>query len=148
MKLDSILSANRVTTDVAVTSKKQALEKISSLLATADNAPAADEILGSLAGREKLGSTGLGHGVAIPHGRVAGIHDSVAAFVRLRHAVEYDSHDSEPVDLVFGLLVPDNSTGEHLKHLATVAEKFSDEGFCAKVRDSADAAQLFTLLTA
>lgn len=148
MKLDTILSVDRVLTDVSTIGKKQTLEEISKLLATADGAPAAADILSSLAGREKLGSTGLGHGVAIPHGRVPGISNSIGAFVRLRHAVDYESHDSEAVDLVFGLLVPADSTGAHLKHLATVAEKFSDDDFCAGIRNASDSAQLLALLAA
>src|SRR3546814_2555852 len=66
----------------------------------------AGDILGSLSAREKLGSTGLGHGVAIPHGRMAGVDDSIGAFIRLRHPLDYDAHDGHPVDLIFGLLVP------------------------------------------
>lgn len=148
MKLDQILSADRVAVDIVATSKKRTLEEVSKLLATANDAIATTNILGSLAGREKLGSTGLGHGVAIPHGRITGINDSIGAFIRLRHPIDYESHDGEPVDLVFGLLVPEHSTGAHLKHLATIAEQFSDEDFCAKAREAADAGQLFTLLSA
>ena len=105
------------------------------------------DILNSLANREKLGSTGLGHGVAIPHGRMSGISGSVGAFVRLKHPVDYETHDGQPVDLVFGLLVPQHATGEHLQHLAAIAEKFSDDAFCTEVREAADEAALYALLT-
>ncbi len=145
MKLAEILSPARVATGVAVTSKKRALEEIAKLLAQGAPSVSPADILGSLAGREKLGSTGLGHGVAIPHGRVPGISGSVGAFMRLRHPVDYETHDGQPVDLVFGLLVPQNATGEHLQHLAAIAEKFSDDGFCAQVRAAADAAALYAL---
>jgi PTS system nitrogen regulatory IIA component len=146
MKLAEILSAGRVTTGVAVTSKKRALEEIAKLLALgAPNVNQAD-IVNSLAAREKLGSTGLGHGVAIPHGRMAGITTSVGAFIRLKHPVDYDTHDGNPVDLIFGLLVPQNATGEHLQHLAAIAEKFSDDDFCASVHAAKDEAALHALL--
>lgn len=147
MKLADILSNSRVAAGVTVTSKKRALEEIAKLLALGAPSVSHVEILASLAGREKLGSTGLGHGVAIPHGRMAGVNTSVGAFIRLKHAVDYETHDGQPVDLVFGLLVPQNATGEHLQHLAAIAEKFSDEAFCVKVREAADAAAVHALLT-
>ncbi len=148
MKLAEILKDSRVAAGVAVTSKKRALEEISKLLALGAPSVSHVEILASLAGREKLGSTGLGHGVAIPHGRMAGVSASVGAFIRLKHPVDYDTHDGQPVDLIFGLLVPQNATGEHLQHLAAIAEKFSDDDFCAQVHAAKDEAALHALLTA
>ena len=146
MKLAEILSSSRVAAGVAVTSKKRALEEIAKLLAQGAPAVSHVDILNSLAGREKLGSTGLGHGVAIPHGRMPGISASVGAFIRLKHPVDYETHDGQPVDLVFGLLVPQNAAGEHLQHLAAIAEKFSDDEFCAQVRAAPDEAALHALL--
>jgi PTS system nitrogen regulatory IIA component len=124
MKLTEILGADRVVSGTAVSSKKKVLEELSNLLATGAATLTSQEVFYSLTGREKLGSTGLGHGVAIPHGRVSGIDRSVGAFLRLKHPVDYDSHDGNPVDLVFGLLVPQTATEVHLKHLAAVAEMF------------------------
>jgi PTS system nitrogen regulatory IIA component len=147
MKLTEILSADRVVSGTAVSSKKKVLEELSNLLATGAATLTSQEVFNSLTGREKLGSTGLGHGVAIPHGRVSGIDRSVGAFLRLKHPVDYDSHDGNPVDLVFGLLVPQTATEVHLKHLAAVAEMFSDEAFCAKLRASNESAGLFSLLS-
>ncbi|GAC1630955.1 MAG: PTS IIA-like nitrogen regulatory protein PtsN [Nevskia sp.] len=147
MKLADILSAGRVTTGVAVTSKKRALEEIAKLLAAGAPGVSQADIVNSLAGREKLGSTGLGHGVAIPHGRMSGITSSVGAFIRLKHPVDYDTHDGQPVDLIFGLLVPQHATGEHLQHLAAIAEKFSEDDFCASVHAAKDEAALLALLT-
>ena len=147
MKLTEILSAERVVNGTAVTSKKKALEELSNLLATGAANLGNHEVFNSLTGREKLGSTGLGHGVAIPHGRVTGVDRSVGAFMRLKHPVDYDSHDGNPVDLVFGLLVPQTATEAHLKHLAAVAEMFSDDAFCAKLRSAADSAALYALLS-
>lgn len=146
MKLTAILSADRVASGVAVTSKKKALEELSKLLARGTGPLSANEIFNGLTAREKLGSTGLGHGVAIPHGRMAGIANSVGAFVRLKHPVDYDAHDGQPVDLVFGLVVPVAATEEHLKHLAAIAEKFSEDEFCRKVRAAQDDAALHALL--
>lgn len=146
MKLTEIVSAERVVAGTAVTSKKKALEELSNLLAAGAPSLSSQEVFNSLIGREKLGSTGLGHGVAIPHGRLASVERSVGAFVRLKQAVDYDSHDGNPVDLIFGLLVPQNATEAHLKHLAAVAEMFSDDAFCAKLRGASDSAALHSLL--
>lgn len=146
MKLSEIITAERVVSGLPVASKKKALEELSNLLAAGDSQLSSAEVFTSLTGREKLGSTGLGHGVAIPHGRVTGIEDSVGAFVRLRQAVDYDAHDGNPVDLIFGLLVPKTATESHLKHLAAIAEMFSDEAFCAKLRSAADDKALYALL--
>jgi PTS system nitrogen regulatory IIA component len=146
MKLNAILSADRVASGVSVTSKKKALEELSRLLAKGTDKLSSTDIFNGLTAREKLGSTGLGHGVAIPHGRMAGIANSVGAFVRLKHPVDYDAHDGQPVDLVFGLVVPVAATEEHLKHLAAIAEKFSEEEFCKQVRAARDDAALHGLL--
>ncbi len=146
MKIAEILSPERVSQGHTFTSKKKALEELAALLARGiPGVPAAD-ILTSLATREKLGSTGLGHGVAIPHGRMAGVTQSVGAFMRLKHPLDYDAHDGQAVDLVFGLLVPQGATETHLKHLAAIAEMFSDSTFCQKARESADEGALFQLL--
>ena len=147
MKLSEILGADRVLSGTSVTSKKKALEELSALLAKGASALNAADVFNSLTGREKLGSTGLGHGVAIPHGRMAGVDSSVGAFMRLKHPVDYDSHDGNPVDLVFGLLVPQAATETHLKHLAAIAEMFSDEEFCSKLRAAADDRALYSLLS-
>ena len=146
MKLNTILTPQRVAAGVAVTSKKKALEELSKLLAQGGGSLPAPDIFNSLTAREKLGSTGLGHGVAIPHGRMPGVANSVGAFLRLKHPVDYDAHDGQAVDLVFGLVVPAAATEEHLKHLAAIAEKFSDEGFCKKMRGAKDDKALHDLL--
>ena len=146
MKLSEILSAQRVIAGAAFGSKKKVLEELSRLLAEGAKLDSGD-VFNSLIGREKLGSTGLGHGVAIPHGRVAGVSQSIGAFMRLKHAVDYDAHDGAPVDLVFGLLVPQQATEEHLKHLAAIAEMFSNEAFCTKLRETTDDKALYKLIT-
>jgi len=147
MTLADILSADRISSGHTFTSKKKALEELSKLLAKGAPDVGSAEILNGLSAREKLGSTGLGHGVAIPHGRMAGVAESVGAFMRLKHPLDYEAHDGNGVDLVFGLLVPQNATEAHLKHLAAIAEMFSDEGFCAQVRTAADDQAIHALLS-
>lgn len=147
MKIAEILSAERVSQGLTFTSKKKALEELAQLLARGtDGIVSAGDILGSLSAREKLGSTGLGHGVAIPHGRIAGITGSVGAFMRLKHPLDYEAHDGHPVDLIFGLLIPQGATEAHLKHLAAIAEMFSDENFCKQARAATDDKALHQLI--
>lgn len=146
MKLNAILTADRVASGVSVTSKKKVLEELSRLLARGTGSLSAADIFNGLTAREKLGSTGLGHGVAIPHGRMQGVSGSVGAFIRLKHPVDYEAHDGQSVDLIFGLVVPAAATEEHLKHLAAIAEKFSDEEFCKKMRAAPDDRTLHELL--
>lgn len=147
MTLIEILSAERVASIPSISSKKKALEELSSLLCTGIPTLDSHDVFAGLTGREKLGSTGLGRGVAIPHARIATLDHGVGAFMRLKSPVNYDAHDGNPVDLFFGLLVPQSMTDGHLQHLAAIAEMFSDATFCAGLRSAADPAALFELLS-
>lgn len=147
MKLAEVLDASRVRIDQSLSSKKRALEEISKLLSGRDGLAEAD-IFNALMAREKLGSTGLGHGVAIPHGRMSETRSTTAALIRLTHGVDYDAHDGQAVDLVFGLIVPQSATEDHLKLLAAVAEKFSEEDFCKQLRAAESPEAAVELLTA
>lgn len=144
-RLSAILPSGQVLVDVDASSKKRVFEH-AGLLFENQHAIARATVTDNLFARERLGSTGLGHGVAIPHGRMPGISGSVGAFLWLKHPVDYDAHDGQAVDLVFGLVVPAAATEEHLKHLAAIAEKFSDEGFCKKMRSAKDDRALYDLL--
>ena len=134
MNITELLSPDRVASRDDVGSKKRLLEQISILLA--DGAPGLpdSEIFDALDSREKLGSTGLGKGVAIPHGRMPELENPVCAFIKLSTPVDFDTSDGEPVDLVFALLVPEDSTEEHLQVLSTIAEIFSNSDVCAALR--------------
>jgi len=92
--------------------------------------------------RERLGSTGLGHGIALPHARMAHVQRAVGAFIRLREGVGFDAIDDRPVDLAFALLVPQEATEEHLQLLARLATLFNDERFCDQLRQAQNAGQL------
>ena len=146
MKLADILSADRVSSGHVFTSKKKALEELSKLLSKGAPDVGSGDILNSLSAREKLGSTGLGHGVAIPHGRMPGVSESVGAFMRLKHPLDYEAHDGNGVDLVFGLLVPQNATEAHLKHLAAIAEMLSDRELRERLLAEPDAAAVHKLI--
>ena len=147
MEIQDIISPERVVYDLEVNSKKRALESISDVLTKGDsNQLVPHDICESLLAREKLGSTSIGSGVAIPHGRIKNVEKAVAAFVKLDHGIDYDAIDNQAVDLIFALLVPENSTQEHLNILAEIAEMFSIESFREKVRQCEDAESLFQLL--
>lgn len=134
MKLSEILSPDCIRFDADATSKKRVLESASQILADADDKLSARQVFDCLIAREKLGSTGLGHGVAIPHGRLPGLDKTIGVFLKLPKSVDFDAPDNEPVDLIFALLVPEKSTEEHLQVLARIASFFNSEGSCEALR--------------
>jgi len=134
MNITDLLSPERVACSDEVGSKKRLLEQLGELLASSSPVLSQHEVFDALLNREKLGSTGLGKGVAIPHGRMAGLEHPVCAFIKLGAAVDFDATDGQPVDLVFALLVPEDSTEEHLQVLSTIAEIFSNTGICSALR--------------
>ena len=146
MQIIDLLNPERIACDSSANSKKRVLEQLSALMA--DSAPelTEEEIFASLIGREKLGSTGLGHGVAIPHGRLKGRNQALAAFIKLEHGIDFDALDNQPVDLLFALLVPDHFTNEHLEILAQLAQMFDSEELCQELRASRDCHQVLDLL--
>lgn len=135
-----LLSAERVRTEFIARDKASLLRKLAALLG---GNPAERELIRTaLAEREALGSTGLGHGVAIPHGRIAGIDRARAAFVRLARPIAFGSADGVDVDLVAALVVPAHQTDQHLQLLAELAEAFSDAQLMARFRHAADSSAL------
>jgi len=135
--LTDLLRSDRVVLDQNLASKKSVLEKAADLLSRDDQAADRRDIFEALCQRERLGSTGLGHGVAIPHCRVEQDDGSVA-FIRVRRPVEFDSPDNSRVDLFFALAVPARCSDAHLKLLAAIAELFSDAGQRERLREVTD----------
>jgi len=146
MTINDILKAERIVLDAPATSKKRALESVGELIAADIAESSAKEIFDCLLARERLGSTGLGHGVALPHARVPGLACATGAFLRLREAVDYDAPDAEPVDLVFGLLVPEASTAQHLEILAELAENFANADIRERLRAATSTQEVGELL--
>jgi len=147
MKLSELLCAERVRHNVEASSKKAVLEILSELLSVDFPSVTTREIFNCLVNREKLGSTGLGQGVAIPHGRINKIEKPMCVFLHLKTAVDFDAPDNKPVDLVFGLIVPEESTDEHLQILSGIAEQFSQPGFAESLRNTHSSGQLLELIT-
>lgn len=143
---DGILERPSISVADPASSKKRVLEQAARLLAAAGPEPEAEQIFERLLERERLGSTGLAGGVALPHARMPGIESSHGAFLRLADAVEFDALDGQPVDLVFALLVPEDATEEHLQLLGRLASMFNDAQLCERLRD-AEADEALAILT-
>jgi PTS system nitrogen regulatory IIA component len=141
MQISTLLSQDRIACHQDSSSKKRSLELLSRLLSSGLPAYSDGELFDSLIARERLGSTGLGHGVALPHGRLSGLSEPIAAFVTLESGIDYDAIDNRPVDLLFALLVPEESTDEHLQILARLAAMFSDADLCRGLRDCSTSQQ-------
>jgi PTS system nitrogen regulatory IIA component len=142
-----LLSASDVLLDLQVLSKKRLFEQVG-LLFENQHALARSVVFDSLFARERLGSTGLGQGVAIPHGRIKGLKDALGAFVRLSQPVPFDAPDGKPVNLVFALLVPEHATEKHLEILSELAQMFSDRVLREALAGATDAAALHQLISA
>ncbi|NOY67605.1 MAG: PTS IIA-like nitrogen regulatory protein PtsN [Gammaproteobacteria bacterium] len=146
MKITDLITLDRINCDNSAQSKKKVLEALSALLVSESSDISEEGIFESLINRERLGSTGLGHGVALPHARLPGRKTAIGAFIKLKQSIDFDAIDNLPTDLLFCLLVPDHFTDEHLEILAQLAKIFSNEAFCDKLRASNTEEQLLQLL--
>jgi len=141
-----LLTLANVQAECETTSKKRLFEQAAQLVQTSQGV-SASEVFESLFSREKLGSTALGYGIAIPHGRIKHLNETACAFLRLKTPIDFDAPDSQPVDLVFVLLAPATATDVHLQILGELAAMFSDEAFRTLLRAAPDAATLHALIT-
>ncbi len=146
MHITELINPDRIRYSQKVSSKKRVLEQLSQLFAESTPNLTQDDIFDSLIERERLGSTGFGNGVAIPHSRVQGLKQPLAAFIKLDHGIDFDAMDNEPVDLLFALLVPEDSTEEHLQLLAQLAQMVSEPDLCSQLRTTDNQSGLYELL--
>ncbi len=135
--ISKILPLENVLLDADSTSKKRVFERVGLLFENSQKL-ARSQVFDSLFAREKLGSTGLGQGVAIPHGRIKNLREAVAAFVKTSAPIPFDSPDGLPVNLIFVLLVPERATDLHLQLLGELAQMFSDNSFREQLFSSSD----------
>jgi PTS system nitrogen regulatory IIA component len=142
-----LLPPANVLLDLPVSSKKRLFEQVG-LLFENNHGIARSLVFDSLFARERLGSTGLGQAVAIPHGRIKGLKDALGAFVRLAQPVPFDAPDAKPVQLLFVLLVPEQATEKHLQILSELAQMFSDRALREAMTAAPDAGTLHQLITA
>ena len=146
-RLAAILPASNVLVNVDATSKKRVFEQ-AGLLFENQHAIARSTVTDNLFARERLGSTGLGHAVAIPHGRIKGLKEARGAFIRLRQPVPFDAPDGKPVSQVFVLLVPEQATDLHLQLLSELAQMFSERSFRDRLAAATSVADLIALFEA
>jgi nitrogen PTS system EIIA component len=147
MPLNDLVAPEAVVPSLRVSSKKQALQELAAR-AAAICGRNEREILEVLLQRERLGSTGIGSGIAIPHGKLAKLDRLYGVFARLERPVDFESLDGQPVDLMFLLLAPEAAGADHLKALARIARLLRDPEIARKLRESRDAEALYAVLTA
>ena len=145
-RLAAILPQANVVVDVEATSKKRVFER-AGLLFENENQIARALVTDNLFARERLGSTGLGHGVAIPHGRIKGLKNPLAAVLRLQQPIPFDAPDDEPVAMLIFLLVPEAATQRHLEILSEIAEMLSDRVLRERLKTEASAAGVHKLIS-
>jgi PTS system nitrogen regulatory IIA component len=146
MKLSSIINKDCSRAAVLFNSKKRALEYISELANQHLFDHNAHEILDAFLTREKLGSTGIGKGIAIPHGRLKGIDSIFAILVTSQNSINFDAIDNRPVDILLAILVPEGDNASHLKTLAEIAGKLSNKEFCKQLRQAQDDDALYQII--
>lgn len=143
----NILSASQVLLDLDAGSKKRVFEQ-AGMLFESHLGIARSTVFDSLFAREKLGSTGLGQGIAIPHGRIKGLKQAAGAFIRLSEPVPFDSPDGRPVNMLFVLLVPEQATEQHLQILSELAQRFAERTFRESLSTATDPAAVVALFSA
>ncbi len=146
MDISDILSPQAVFQRVKAASKKKLITEIAGFAAGVAGLDA-DKVFDALWQREKLGSTGMGHGIAIPHARLAKLEKIAGVFVHLDEAIDFEAVDSAPVDLVFALLTPADAGADHLKALARISRLMRNAAVCEKLRAASDRSQIYALLT-
>ncbi|BBO29045.1 PTS system, nitrogen regulatory IIA component [Marisediminitalea aggregata] len=134
MNIQALVSLDRTECAVQCNSKKRILEIISDIAAQANPEVEKEAVLSALLGREKVGSTGIGNGIALPHGRLPELTKVTAVVVTTTPAINFDAIDDKPVDIFFAILVPENQTEGHLQTLATIAGKLSQKEIIKAIR--------------
>ncbi len=146
MDLGDLLAPNGIIPALKAKSKKQALQELAQRAAEVTGIDGR-EIFDTLLQRERLGSTGLGRGIAIPHVKFRGLKSIVCLFARVEEPIAFDSHDNEPVDIIFLLLAPEHASGDHLKALARISRLVRDPATLERLRTAPDAEALRAVLT-
>ena len=146
MELDKLIEPGGIIANLKVTSKKQAIQELAKRLATVTRQPERT-IFEVLIERERLGTTGVGHGIAIPHGKLPELKRLYALFARLETPIDFDAIDEQPVDLICVLLAPETAGADHLKALARVSRLLRDRSVCEKLRGADSAEAIHALIT-
>ncbi|RME65399.1 MAG: PTS IIA-like nitrogen-regulatory protein PtsN [Alphaproteobacteria bacterium] len=147
MDIDDLIAPEAVLADLKASSKKQALQLMCAVAAKLTGIEERS-IFQTVLEREKLGTTGVGQGVAVPHGKMAEVEKITGVFAHLAKPIDFDAVDQQPVDLIFLLLAPENAGADHLKALARISRLLRDKAVCDKMRGTKDSDALYALLTA
>ncbi len=145
MEIADLIKPDNVVANLRASSKKQALQELARRAAAITGQPER-AVFSVLMKRERLGTTGVGNGIAIPHGKLPNLDKLHGIFARLEHPIDFESIDDRPVDLIFLLLAPESSGADHLKALARVSRLLRDKGACEKLRGTDDSEALYALL--
>ena len=143
MQIEAILTQSRTRSQAVGGSKKRVLETLAQLVADDQTGISAEDVFQRLIARERLGSTGIGQGIAIPHCRFPTGGATLGALVTLQDSVDFDSIDNAPVDIVFAMLVPEDAEGNHLQTLANLAEALQQQGYVQKLREASSDEALY-----
>lgn len=146
MDLCDLLASDGIIAPLKASGKKHALQELA-VIAAEKTGIDQREIFNTLLQRERLGSTGLGRGIAVPHVKLPGMRNILCVFARLEEPIDYESHDNEPVDLLFLLLAPDHAGGDHLKALASISRVVREPSVIEALRNAPDVAGLRLALT-
>jgi PTS system nitrogen regulatory IIA component len=145
MTISALLSPQNIYLDIEVSSKKKLLELIANIVADRTRLPES-LIYNNLLNRERLGSTGLGQGFAVPHARLSNLDQTLCCFFRLKQAVNFESPDNLPVDMVFTIIIPEEATEEHLLILSSLANIFSKTEVCEAVRNASSKEEIAQII--
>lgn len=146
MRIADMLAPGAVVGDLRATGKREVIEELAEAVAAAHGSLVKAKVVATLLDREKLGSTGVGEGIAIPHGKLTGLPGIILGFGRSRKGVQFDAIDGRPVQLMFVLLAPEDSPGTHLKALARISRLLKDPPFRQRLLGAGDADELLTLI--
>ena len=147
MTISALLSPQRIFLDTEISSKKKLLELIANIVA--DQTQLAESLIyNNLLNRERLGSTGLGHGFAVPHARLENLDETIGCLFRLKEPVNFEAPDNQPVDLVFTIIIPQEATEEHLIILSSLASIFSQTDVCEAIRGATSRDEIAQIIQA
>lgn len=145
MTISALLSKDRIFINTDITSKKRLLEFIASQ-ASSQLSTEETRLYCNLLDRERLGSTGLGRGFAVPHARMADVDEAFGVFIKLNQAINFEAPDNLPVDLVFAIVIPEEATDQHLQILSALAKIFSQQDVCESIRQAETSEQIVNLI--
>lgn len=141
--IDQILTPERTLCGAPASSKKRVLENVAQFICEDVTSLTPTELFNNLIARERLGSTGLGHGIALPHCRMQNCSSVIGSLITLRQPIDFEAIDDQPVDILFVLIVPEEATQDHLNTLAALAERFSHPDYCRTLRNAGNDHDLY-----